>query len=160
LRDPNRDHQHGRIYRITYPERPLLTPKKIHGEPIAALLELLKEPENDVRLRAKIELGKHDASQVVSALRNWVRQFNAKGIEDAHHLLEALWVHQWHNVVNPELINALLNSPEHRARAQAVRVVCYQRDRIPNALDLLKKAVLDEHPRVRLEAVRAASCFI
>ena len=159
LRDPNRDHQHGRIYRITYPERPLLTPKKIHGEPIAALLELLKEPENDVRLRAKIELGKHDSSQVVTALKSWVRQFNAKGIEDAHHLLEALWVHQWHNVVNPELINALLNSPEHRARAQAVRVVCYQRDRIPNALDLLKKAVLDEHPRVRLEAVRAASFF-
>jgi len=34
LRDPNRDHQHGRIYRVTYPSRPLLTPKKIAGEPI------------------------------------------------------------------------------------------------------------------------------
>ena len=32
LRDPNRDHQHGRIYRLTYPSRPLLKPKKIHGE--------------------------------------------------------------------------------------------------------------------------------
>ncbi|HWN97316.1 MAG TPA: PVC-type heme-binding CxxCH protein, partial [Methylomirabilota bacterium] len=35
LRDPNRDQIHGRIYRITYPERPLLTPVKIDGEPIA-----------------------------------------------------------------------------------------------------------------------------
>jgi glucose/arabinose dehydrogenase len=55
LRDPNRDHAHGRIFRITYPGRPLLTPKKIHGEPIPALLDLLKEHEDNVRLRAKIE---------------------------------------------------------------------------------------------------------
>src|SRR6185436_1921320 len=36
LRDPNRDHEHGRIYRITYTGRPLLQPKKIHGQPIPA----------------------------------------------------------------------------------------------------------------------------
>ncbi|MFM7208871.1 MAG: dehydrogenase, partial [Verrucomicrobiota bacterium] len=38
LRDPNRDHQHGRLYRVTYPSRPLLKPKKIDGEPVEALL--------------------------------------------------------------------------------------------------------------------------
>jgi glucose/arabinose dehydrogenase len=27
LRDPNRDHRHGRIYRLTYEGRPLLTPR-------------------------------------------------------------------------------------------------------------------------------------
>ena len=54
-RDPLRDHVHGRIYRITYPGRPLLEPKKIDGESVAKLLDLLKEPENDVRLRAKID---------------------------------------------------------------------------------------------------------
>ncbi len=62
LRDPNRDHQHGRIYRITYPSRPLLTPKKIAGEPIENLLELLKEHEDNVRQRAKIELDTHDTA--------------------------------------------------------------------------------------------------
>jgi len=36
LRDPNRDHQHGRIYRITYEGRPLLKPVKIDGQPIEA----------------------------------------------------------------------------------------------------------------------------
>ena len=159
LRDPNRDHQHGRIYRITYPERPLLTPKKIYGESITALLELLKEPENDVRLRAKIELSKHSSSEVVAAVKRWTQQFDPASVTDAHHLLEALWVHQWHNVVNVELIHSLLKSPDHRARAQAVRVVCYQRDRIPDALALLRNAVADESMRVRLEAVRAASFF-
>jgi mono/diheme cytochrome c family protein/glucose/arabinose dehydrogenase len=159
LRDPNRDHQHGRLFRITYPSRPLLAVKKIDGEPIAKLLDLLKEPENDVRMRTKIELDKHDTKQVIAAVQAWAKQFDPKKVEDAHHLLEALWVHQWHNVVNPELINVLLQSPEPRARAQAVRVVCYQRDRISNALDLIKTAIADAAPRVRLEAVRALSFF-
>ena len=34
IRDPNRDHAHGRIYRITYEGRPLLKPEKIDGQPV------------------------------------------------------------------------------------------------------------------------------
>jgi lysophospholipase L1-like esterase/glucose/arabinose dehydrogenase/azurin len=159
LRDPNRDQIHGRVYRVTYEGRPLLEVKKIDGQPIEKLLDLLKEPENDVRTRAKVELDKHDSKAVIAAVQKWVKQFDPKKVEDAHHILEALWVHQWHNVVNKELINTVLGSPEPRARAQAVRVVCYQRDRIPEALEILKKAAGDESPRVRLEAIRAASFF-
>ena len=69
IRDPNRDKSHGRIYRITYEGRPLLKPAKIDGQPIERLLELLKEPENDVRTRAKIELGKHDTEKVIAAVK-------------------------------------------------------------------------------------------
>ena len=50
-------------------------------------------------------------------------------------------------------------SPDFHARAAATRVLCYWRDRVPDALDLLKKLAADPHPRVRLEAVRAASFF-
>ena len=46
LRDPNRDSVHGRIYRVTHEGRALLKQPKIHDQPIEALLELLKEPEN------------------------------------------------------------------------------------------------------------------
>jgi glucose/arabinose dehydrogenase len=115
LRDPNRDHVHGRIYRITYPSRPLLTPKKIDGEPIANLLELLKEPEDNVRTRAKVELDKHPTKEVIAAAQKWAKQFDPKKVDDAHHLLEALWLHQWHNVVNEPLLKQLLQSPEPRA---------------------------------------------
>lgn len=159
LRDPNRDHQHGRLYRITYPSRPLLTPQPVDGQPVAKLLDLLKEPENDVRLRAKIELSKHATAAVIPAVQAWAKQFDPNAAADAHHLLEALWVHQWNNVVNPDLIAALLKSPEPRARAQALRVVCYQRDRIPGALDMARTALADPAPRVRLEAVRMLSFF-
>lgn len=159
LRDPNRDHQHGRLYRITYEGRPLMVPKKVDGQPIAALLELLKEPENDVRLRAKIELGKHDAKEVTAGVMDWVKTLDEKDAKYEHNLLEALWVHQWHNIVNLPLLERVMKSPDPRARAQAVRVIGYWRDRVPGAIAMVKTAAADEAPRVRLEAVRVASFF-
>jgi mono/diheme cytochrome c family protein/glucose/arabinose dehydrogenase len=157
LRDPNRGHEHGRIYRITYPSRPLLKPKKIHGESIANLVELLKEPEDNVRLRAKIELDTHDSKEVIAAVQKWEAALDKADKNYEHHRLEALWVHQWHNVVNLDLLNAILKSPEPRARAQAVRVANYWSDRVPNTLGILEAAIKDSAPRVRLEAVRALS---
>jgi hypothetical protein len=74
-------------------------------------------------------------------------------------LLEALWIHQSHNMVNGELLQRMLSSADFRARGAATRVLCYWRDRVPGALGILKKLAADEHPRVRLEAVRAASFF-
>lgn len=159
LRDPNRDHQHGRIYRITYEGRPLLQVAKIHGQPIEALLDLLKAHEDDTRTLAKVELGKHDSAKVGAALRRWVAALDKSDAEYEHHMTEALWTQQWHNIVDPDFLRARLASPEPRARAAATRVLCYSRDRVPDALALLKKLAADEDPRVRLHAVRAASFF-
>jgi glucose/arabinose dehydrogenase len=159
IRDPNRDKTHGRIYRITYEGRPLLKPVKIDGQSIAALLDALKEPEDDVRTRAKIELGKHDSAEVLAAVKNWVAQLDQTDKAYEHHLMEALWVHQWHNVVNDDLLKRMLRSPDYHARAAATRVLCYWRDRVHDPLALLKVQVKDQHPRVRLEAVRACSFF-
>ncbi len=159
IRDPNRDKQHGRVYRLTYEGRPLLTPPKVFGESVEGLLALLASPEDDVRTRAKVELGKHDAAKVIVAVNKWAAGLDRKDANYEHHLSEALWVHQWHNVVDLTLLSERLQSPDHRSRAAATRVLCYWRDRVPNVLDLLRKMAADQHPRVRLEAVRAASFF-
>ncbi len=159
LRDPNRDHEHGRIYRLTYNGRPLLVPPKIDGEPIPALLELLKLPENDTRTLAKVELGKHDSDEVAAAAKKWAAALDKKDPNYEHNRLEALWVCQWHNRVDEDLLKQVLASPDPRARAAAAKVLCYQRDRAPDALALLKVAAADADPRVRLQAVRAASFF-
>jgi HEAT repeat protein len=159
IRDPNRDKEHGRIYRLTYEGRPLLKPVKIDGQPIDALLDALKEPENNVRTRAKIELGKHDSMKVIAAVKKWVAKLDHKDKDYEHHLTEALWVHQWHNVVDEDFLKKMLRSPEPRARAAATRVLCYWRDRVSDPLALLKTQASDENPRVRLEAVRACSFF-
>ncbi len=159
LRDTSRDKQHGRIYRVTYPGRPLLQPAKIAGQPVARLLDLLKEPEDRVRYRAKIELSDRDTQEVMAALQTWMDGLDPKGERYEHHMLEALWVQQWHNRVNETLLKRMLRSSDPWARAAATRVLCYWRDRIANPLALLKVQANDEHPAVRLEAVRAASFF-
>jgi glucose/arabinose dehydrogenase len=159
LRDNSRDRLHGRVYRVTYPGRPLLTPKRIAGAPIPDLLSLLKEPENRVRNLAKIELSGRDTTQVIAAVRTWVAGLDASDPQYQHHLMEALWVHQWHNRVDEALLNRMLKSPEPWARAAATRVLCYWRDRVVDPLATLKTLAADAHPAVRLEAVRAASFF-
>jgi len=159
LRDSNRDHDHGRIYRITAEGRPLSWQPKIDGEPIPALLELLKRKENQIRNLAKVELGKHDSAKVIAATKTWAAALDRNAPDHTHHLLEALWVHQWHNVVDADLLAKLLRSPVADARAAAIRVMGYWRDRVPNALSELQRLATDESPRVRLNAVRAASFF-
>ncbi len=159
LRDANRDHTHGRIYRITCEGRPLAWQPKIDGEPIPALLELLKRPENQIRNLAKIELGKRDSAAVIAATKVWAAALDAHAPDFAHHLTEALWVHQWHNAVDLALLDRVLALPEPGARAAAARVISYWRDRVPNALELLRRAAVDENQNVRLHAVRAASFF-
>lgn len=159
LRDPSRDRKHGRIYRVTRTDRPLLKPVKIAGQPIDKLLDLLKEPEDRVRYRVRIELGSRDSKEVIAAVKKWVAALDEKDPQYEHNLLEALWMHQYHNVVDVELLKRVLASPEFRARAAATRVLCSWRGRVPDALELLKKLAADPQPRVRLQAVRAASFF-
>lgn len=159
LRDPSRDRSHGRIYRVTYAGRPLSTSPKIAGESLEKLVPLLKHPEDRVRYRVRIELGGRDSQAVLAAAQKWLASLDPKDPAYEHARLEVLWVHQWHNVVNTELLQAVLSSPEFRARAAAVRVLTAWRDRLPQALEWLRTAVNDPHPRVRLEAVRALSFF-
>ena len=159
LRDPSRNKAHGRVYRVTYADRPLLKPAVIEGAPIAALLDLLKEPEDRVRYRARIELSARNTKDVLDALDQWVLKLDRNDPAYEHHLLEALWLRGNHHVVDGTLLERMLSSSDFRARAAATRVISIWRDEIPNALALLKKQAKDEHPRVRLEAVRAASFF-
>jgi putative heme-binding domain-containing protein len=159
LRDPSRDREHGRIYRVTYDGRPLLKPVSIAGAPIDKLLDVLKEPEDRVRYRARIELAGGDTSQVIAAVRKWTASLDRKDPEYEHHRMEALWLHQNHNVVDEGLLREMLRSPNFRARAAATRVLCYWRDRVNEPLALLRVQINDAHPRVRLEAIRALSFF-
>ncbi len=159
LRDNSRDKEHGRVYRVTYPGRPLLTPVRIAGEPISQLLEVLKVPENRVRTRAKIELSARNTADVIAALDRWVARLDAKAPGYERYMMEALWVRQWHNRVDETLLKRMLQSSDPWARAAATRVLCYWRDRVTTPLALLTTLVNDPHPAVRLEAVRASSFF-
>ena len=156
-RDPLRDHAHGRIYRITYPSRPLVEPAKIDGASIAQLFENLKLPEYRTRYRTRRELRGRNTDEVLGYLNTWVNNLDKGDSNYDHNRLEALWVSWGLNKVDAPLLEALLKSDDHRVRAAVVRVIRYMGHQLNNSQDLLKIAATDKHGRVRLEAITAAS---
>ena len=156
-RDPLRDHVHGRIYRITYPSRPLIEPAEVAGAPIATLLDNLKLPEYRTRYRTRRELRGRNPQQVLSALDTWVEQLDKNNSQYEHYLLEALWVTWGLNKIDNNLLKQLLSAKDYKARAAAVRVLRYARQQIDNHINLLQTAAADTHGRVRMEALVAAS---
>ncbi len=154
-RDPNRDHAHGRVYRITYPSRPLVKPAKIAGAAIAQLLDNLKLHEYRSRYRTRRELRGRDADTVVKATRAWVK--NLPKDADERLKLEALWVTWGAGQTDAALLKQLLGSGDHRIRSAAVRVLRFNLKQVKNHKELLTKAATDSHGRVRMEATVAAS---
>mgnify|MGYP003972867083 FL=1 len=154
-RDPNRDHAHGRVYRITYPSRPLVKPAKIAGVAIAQLLDNLKLHEYRSRYRTRRELRGRDADTVVKATRAWVK--NLPKDADERLKLEALWVTWGAGQTDAALLKQLLGSGDHRIRSAAVRVLRFNLKQVKNHKELLTKAATDSHGRVRMEATVAAS---
>ncbi len=156
-RDPLRDHVHGRIYRITYPSRPLVKPAKVHDATIEELLDNLKLPEYRTRYRTRRELRERESEAVLTALDQWVGNLDQADENYEHHLLEALWVTWGLNQIDADLVKQLLKAEDYRARTAAVRVLRYAGHQIPEQADLLMEAAKDEHGRVRLETIVAAS---
>jgi len=122
IRDPSRDHKHGRILRLTMKDRPLQEPVPIAGQSIEQLLENLKHPVDGVRHRTRVELSARDSDEVIAAAQAWAKDFDPNDELEAHHLLEALWLHQQHNVINDEILNKLLDSSVPHAAVAAKTV--------------------------------------
>ena len=156
-RDPMRDHVHGRVFRITYPSRPLVEPAQVAGASISVLLDNLKLPEYRTRYRSRRELRGRDTEEVLTALDTWLSKLDPKNEGYEHQLLEALWLTWGLNQVDEKLLNQLLKANDFRARAAAVRVLRYTGHQIDNQVDLLLKSANDPHGRVRLEAMVAGS---
>ena len=86
------------------------------------LLENLKHPVDGVRHRTRVELSARDSDAVIAAVQAWAKDFDPNDEAEAHHLLEALWLHQQHNVTNHELLNKLLDSDVPHAAVAAKTV--------------------------------------
>jgi mono/diheme cytochrome c family protein len=156
-RDPLRDHVHGRIYRITYPSRPLVTPAKIDGASIETLLDNLKLPEYRSRYRTRRELRGRDKTAVFNALQIWLKNLDKKDINYERYQLEGLWVSWGINKTDEKLLLSLLKSKDERVRAAAVEVLRFNTDKIKNGADIIAQAANDKSGRVRMEALVAST---
>lgn len=151
FRDPRRDHEHGRIWRVTAKDRPLEAKPKLVSAKNSDLLDQLLSPNNFNREQARRVLTER-GPKIQSDLAKWTRaQPTQKG------LLEALWMYQSIDVVNADLLERVLNAADGRIRAAAVRVLGAWHKRLPEAQSLMAQAASDLHPRARVEAVRALS---
>jgi putative heme-binding domain-containing protein len=157
LRDERRDRVSGRIWRIVPKGAQLQEPPVIAGEPIPALLELLKRPEGRYRYWTRRELRERDSGMVIAALDSWVAGLDPKDPRFRHHQLEGLWIYRNMGGVNLPLLRELLRCEDHHARAASTEQLRNWHSELPDAVSLLRTAANDPSGRVRMEAAIAAS---
>jgi putative heme-binding domain-containing protein len=163
MRDPNRDHEHGRIYRVTAKGRPLLEPAKMKGHPVEAVCEHFFAKENGTRYRARLELSGHETKEVLPKVAAWASKLSpenaSKDRDEAQALLECLWVFEEHRVPNMALLNTVVKAAEPRVRAAAIRTLGHWAGRVEGWESTLLAAARDPAALVRAEAVKAAVDF-
>ena len=157
LRHPDRDKKHGRIWRITTKGQPLLKPPALAKMNAAQLCNQLPAPLRRTRKLAKLRLMDLPKAKAIAATQQWVDALKPTDPALEAKLFEAIGVFESHEVVDRPLLERLLASKDYRARAYATRVVGRWHDRLKNPLALLRRSATDEHSRVRLEAIVAAS---
>lgn len=150
--DPRRDRSHGRIWRITAKGLPSVKQPDLVSMSEGDLFAQLGSPERWTRYQARRLLFYRSADKVAAA----ADAFIAKNIPESQ-LLEATGVLQSHGLVRPALLDRLQSSADFRIRAYAARVAGEWAAHLPDAQARLARAVADESPRVRLEAVVALS---
>ncbi len=151
-RDPNRDHKHGRIYRMVCKNKPLIEPETQAGKSIDELLTQLTAYETRTRYRARRELHDRDQAEVLAAVDRWIADCS-----DPNRLCEALWLQEAFHRVDPALVSRILDCDDFHARAAAIHVVGNQWEWMDDPNQFLRRGIADEHPRVRLETLRAVS---
>ncbi len=172
LRDPNRDHRHGRVYRVTVDGQPLRKPVNLQGKPVDQVVQYLASPDDDIRYRARIELTRYvghpyqvaqgaepPEHTATAAAAKFAAKLDPSNPAHAQPLLEALFVHSMLHVVNEDLLRRVLQSPEPNTRAAATRVLRDWHGKVKDVSPLLVKLARDSHPRVRAEAAIAATFY-
>jgi putative heme-binding domain-containing protein len=156
FRDDRRDHTHGRIWRVTAKGRPTIKGTIAREASVPQLISGLMANEEWVRTNAKLMLKERGPTDdVLRLLDRYVSFLDRASPEYEHHRLEALWAYQALNVPREDLLQEVSRSPDPRVRAAAVRVASQWRKSIANPMEYFSRGVADDHPRVRLESVRA-----
>ena len=160
MRDPNRDHAHGRIYRVTSKGRPLAKAYKLKGKPVETVLQAFLAKGNSIRYRARLELSGRETKATTETVAKWASQLDPQDPIQAQALLECLWVFEEHRVPNIQLVKRIYqNVAEPRVRAAAIRTLGHWGGKVSDWEATLVAAARDDEPLVRAEAAKAAVAF-
>lgn len=159
LRDPLRDHTHGRIWRITYKNKKRSPRIDLTKLPAEQLLDQLKAYEDRLRYRTRTQLRQLPAETVIPALQKWIAALDVNDKDYEQNRLEALWIYQQFNLPDEKLLNELLKSKDQHIRTAAARVLFYWRAAIKDAEAKLINLLQDSSANVRLQAIISLSHF-
>ncbi|MDG1872831.1 MAG: dehydrogenase, partial [Mariniblastus sp.] len=156
FRDPRRDRQHGRIWRITAKNRPLVKKQKLSKQSIPELLNHLKSPNTWTRHSARKVISERDSNLVEAELQKWIASLNTDTKDYDHHLIEALWTYQNIGKPNELALSKALRLKSGPARSAATRMIRYWHTALQYPVGLIKLTANDPFPRVRLESTLSA----
>lgn len=156
LRDPRRDRKAGRIWRVIPKGAKLPEIPKIAEATIPELLDHLKSPHYRTRYFAKRELRTREKVEVLAELSGWIGNYSALDYKSLD-LLEALWVQQAFDSIDPGYLGRLLLAEDHLVVASAYGAMRFAN--VPTVLDasFLKHGATHPSQHVRREAVLCAS---
>jgi putative membrane-bound dehydrogenase-like protein len=162
FRHPDRDKKHGRIWRITYKDRPLVKPPKIAGAKLEELFENLKSGERWVREMTRLELMGRKTEEVVKMARAASERLSFEHAGERRALCEILGVVESHSSMDFGIANYLMRSRDPNVCAYLAGALARWHGR-PwdegkfDGLDKLLDLSFHPHPRVRLAAIVAAA---
>ena len=160
MRDPNRDHSHGRVYRVTYEGRPLVKAPKMRGRSIAEVCENFFSKETSTRYRARLELSGRNSDDIKQQVIQFSNQLNPQNDSpnrnEAQALLECLWVMEEQRLPDLDLLKRVFQADEARVRAASIRTLGHWNGRVNGWEPVLMSAARDPSALVRAEAVKAA----
>lgn len=148
FRDKRRDHTRGRIWRVTFKDRPLIEKKDFTKATIDQILTSLLSKERVHRDLARAELRTRKKSETLPKLKSW-----SDGLKDDFSLTQAMWAYQALNLTNADILKTLASSSDPRYRAAALRLIYHRYDEVTGAKEIVRKAIDDKNAQVRLWAI-------
>ncbi|MSU58952.1 MAG: sorbosone dehydrogenase [Pedosphaera sp.] len=153
FRDPRRDHEHGRIWRVTAKGRPLVRKQDLTKLSASKLLDRTLSQNGWEQEQARRMAALKLRPKSFNDIRDWTgRQTNN------HAILEALWMNESLGTFDDALLEKVLSSSDANFRAAGARYLA-NNPSSPNAFDRAAKLARDNSPRVRVEALRALAKF-
>ena len=118
FRDPRRDHEHGRVWRVASKSGALAKRQDLTGLAVGTLLDKTLSANGWEQEQARAVLRQKLATQVLPELKGWVAKQT-----DPRAKLEALWLHEAFGKPSDTLLGELVASKDERVRTAVTRQI-------------------------------------
>jgi hypothetical protein len=118
FRDPRRDKEHGRIWRVTAKGRPFARKQNLTKLNTAELLNRTLSKNGWEQEQARVVLRQSGAARVSPSVKPWLAKQT-----DPRARLEAMWLHEAFEMSEESLVNELAVANDERLRTAAARVL-------------------------------------